>query len=110
MWLCFNDAFVSLVEDDVDPTYLKVRSRRRDHLVNLFPEHAERIEQDVGTDYKYRLYLLKDYVAEVVSKRVRAIDYPNFKDSVKNHELHELYADFWHLHYAYQVGYYQSQL
>jgi hypothetical protein len=31
-----------------------------------------------------------------------AIDYTNFKNSVQDDQLHDLYSDFWTLHYRYQ--------
>jgi hypothetical protein len=100
MWLCFNDAFVSAVAGD--DNLLKVRARRKDHLINLFPDLEDKIVQTKNTDYKYRVFITRERLAEVVSKRIMDIDYGNFKASVKDWGLHNLYADFWELHYLYQ--------
>jgi len=100
MWICFNDAFVSAVQDYNDPNRLCIRSRKREHLQRLFP-HAEIIEVP-NSDYACRIFVSKTEFAEVVTRRVEKIDYPNFKNSVRDRGLHDLYASFWHLHYRYQ--------
>src|SRR5262245_796133 len=100
MWICFNDAFVSAVADPKKPGTLKVRARKRDHLERLFP-HAE-IHESTETDYRYRVFVRKRDFACLLVERAMDIDYGNFKDSVKDKGLHDLYAGFWHDHYAYQ--------
>ena len=98
MWICFNDGFVSAVEDKNNPTMLKVRARCREHLEFLkLPVH-----ESSNSDYRYRCFVDKNVFAEAVRLRVADISYPNFKDSVKDEGLHDLYADFWSLHYNFQ--------
>jgi len=100
MWICFNDAFVSAVHNRNDPDRLCVRARRRKHLERLFPDADIIMTPDA--DYGCRVFTSKTAFAEVVTKRVREIRYDNFKDSVKEAPLHDLYEIFWHLHYRYQ--------
>lgn len=101
MWLCFNDGFVSAVEDENDDDRLVVRARRKQDIKNIFPN--ETVYENVGTDYKYRVYCSKKDFAKIVSDRIKKeIDYTNFKNSVVDNDRHQLYADFWSLHYAYQ--------
>jgi hypothetical protein len=38
----------------------------------------------------------------VLANRVETIDYGNFKDSVSDPKLHNLYEHFWFLHRRYQ--------
>jgi hypothetical protein len=100
MWVCLNNAFVSAVESEVNPDILKVRARKREHLATLFP--GKKIYSSKDTDYAFRVFVARKAFAKLVADKVREIDYTNFKDSVKDDELHDLYADFWTLHYKYQ--------
>jgi hypothetical protein len=38
----------------------------------------------------------------VLGDRIEQIDYTNFKNSVKGHDLHNMYLDFWSRHRRYQ--------
>lgn len=100
MWICFNDGFVSAVQHREDPGTLMVRARRKEILDSLFPG----VDIVVGgsTDYRYRVVVTKAEFAAVVSDRISDISYPNFKDSVDDPELHELYHRFWERHLSYQ--------
>ena len=100
MWICFNDGFVSAVSAGGD--MLKVRARRKEHLISIFPNLKDEIVETKHTDYKYRVFIKRDEFADIVSDRIKKIYYDNFKSSVMDDELHDLYADFWSLHYQYQ--------
>jgi hypothetical protein len=100
MWICCNDSFVSAVQDYHDPNRLCVRARKREHLQRLFP-NAEIIKVP-NTDYACRVFVSKKEFADLVTQRIEEIDYPNFKDSVQEPGLHDLYASFWQLHYRFQ--------
>lgn len=102
MWICFNDAFVSVVASDKDPKVLMVRARAHDHLTNLFGTHKIHVTPD--NDYRYRVYCDKGTWQNIVDARIQNIDYTNFKNSVKNKKLHDLYLEFWFLHMIYQDG------
>jgi hypothetical protein len=69
-------------------------------LKRLFPD-AQIIEIP-NRDYACRVFVTKQEFAELLNRRVGGIDYPNFKNSVRDHGLHNLYADFWELHWSYQ--------
>ena len=100
MWFCFNDGFVSVVEDTRGISELVVRARRKEILEKIFPE-KEIVELTVS-DYKYRAYCTKDEWSKIVVDRIQNIDYSNFKNSVKDNELHQMYNNFWFIHYNYQ--------
>jgi hypothetical protein len=102
VWICFNDAFVSAVADPTMPGMLKVRARKREHLEKLFP--GVKIQGSARTDYGWRVIVPKREFITLVTERIRGIEYDNFKDSVLDERLHELYADFWTLHWEYQHG------
>lgn len=101
MWICFNDAFVSIVEyqnadADVGMSKLLVRARRREHLVAfLGVEFATQITVTPDRDYRFRAVVSRSLVAMILSKRAWEIDYGNFKDSVEDADLHRMYALWW---------------
>ena len=103
MWICFNDGFISAVQNRSDKSGLVVRARRKEILQALFPG-KEVIKGDPSGfyDYLYRVFVGKDELATGVSERIDEVGYPNFKDSVKERDLKGLYHAFWELHHDYQ--------
>lgn len=93
MWICLNDAFFSIVASDRDPEVLNVRARRRGDIEAHFP--GQEVLAWKGRDYPFRAFVPRHVVAEILASQVRAITYPNFKDSVGDPRLHEVYADVW---------------
>lgn len=102
MWVCLNDGFFSIVRDTSRPDGLLVRCRDGRHLERAFPGRV--IEFTPKADYGWRTHLPRSSVANFLQERVLGIDYPNFKASVSDQRLHDLYADFWELHWEYQRG------
>jgi hypothetical protein len=100
MWICMDSSFVSAVQDRDDPEGLVIRARSKKHLTRLFPGKAIAITPEA--DYVARVFVTKVEFAAVVSQRIEAISYDNFKNSVRNHRLHQLYTEFWGLHWRYQ--------
>jgi len=101
MWLCFNDGFLSVVADKDNPTRLLVRARRKQDLLNAVGKETEILETPDG-DYRWRTFIGRADFKAIVGRRIDKIDYTNFKNSVKGHDLHELYLDFWTRHRRYQ--------
>ena len=102
MWICLNDAFLSIIQPKpgdaaaagVDPkTHLLVRARRRGDIESLFPR-AKVIELD-GRDYQFRAYLPRKQVGDALASRVGQIEYTNFKGSVRSRPLHDAYMAVW---------------
>lgn len=102
MWVCFNNAFVSAVQDRDNPDGLVVRARRKKHLEVIFPDRE--IIGMTGSDYKWRICVKKEEFAEIVRKSIMGIDYDNFKNSVKDKALHDMYLDVWSAGYHMQMG------
>jgi hypothetical protein len=101
LWLCFNNAFVSVTRDDNNPARVMVRARNPDHLKALLgPEVNIRVTPD--SDYHYRTFVDRKVWADLVSRHIMDIDYGNFKASVVDTDLHDMYIDFWNAHYEYQ--------
>ena len=97
MWICLNDGFLSIVQDRANRGHLLVRARKREHLRG-FLGSEEGIAHTPTRDYAYRISLPKEAVAELLSKRIWAIEYDNFKNSVGNDELHDMYENWWNDH------------
>lgn len=95
MWICLNDGFLSAVEHKDAPDRLMVRARKRGHLVAVFGKDAKIIKSPPGSDYAYRISVSKKDFAEIITNRIMNLDYPNFKDSVKDNRLHNMYARWW---------------
>lgn len=100
MWICFNDGFISVVNDTRRIDELVVRSRRKNILEKLFPNN-EIVTLNIS-DYKYRTYCSRKEMVAIISDRIMNIDYNNFKNSVDDDELHNLYSNMWTQHYRYQ--------
>lgn len=103
MWLCFNDAFLSVVQLDQDPKVLMVRARSHKHLQNVFG-NVHKIHITPENDYRYRIYINRQELMSILEARVWNLNYSNFKDSVQENKLHNMYTEFWYLHKIYQDG------
>lgn len=95
MWICLNDAFLSIVKNRNDDETLLVRARNPAHLLHVFPDCS--IWSDEKADYPFRAYIERDEVAKIIGQRLMDIEYPNFKDSVKEHNLLSAYHKVWEI-------------
>ena len=93
MWLCLNNAFLSIVDKDCAPDELLVRARRDGDIERVFPK-AE-VEVTLGNDYRCRARIKRADVAAAIAQRVMNIDYSNFKGSTKDKLLHDAYMGVW---------------
>lgn len=93
MWVMFSDCFLSIVSKDCGPDELLVRARREGDIERVFPE-AE-VRRDTKADYLFRAAIPRQAVALAIAQRVDDIDYPNFKDSVTDGDLHRAYMAVW---------------
>lgn len=93
MWICLNDAFLSVVSEPSDSNLLKVRARMREHLEAAFP--GVPIITTTNSDYAHRVIVTREKVAKLLLDRVGNINYPNFKNSVADNDLHDAYLDMW---------------
>ena len=93
MWIQFNNAFLSIVENRENTTELLVRARVKGDIEKVFPE-ADVFENN-NADYKYRAFISKAIVAEKIMLKVTEINYDNFKNSVKEIERKKVYGNIW---------------
>ena len=102
MWICLNDAFFSIVQSDKEPEKLSVRARRKGDLERYWPSAT--VVELPNRDYAYRAFIPREQVASVISGALAQIDYPNFKNSVRDPALHQAYARVWGTLYDLQAG------
>ena len=103
MWLCLNNAFVSVVRDTEDPTgkTLLVRARKRAHLVRLLGRGVT-ITETPKRDYRWRASVPRDVMSRIMDWHCQNIDYDNFKNSVGEKDLHDMYSTWWGDHHRLQ--------
>lgn len=94
MWICLNNAFLSIVSNPADATTLLVRARRKGDIEAVFGPHVEVVTLP-KRDYQFRAVLPRDVVATAVGEALKAIEYPNFKGSVEDGALHDAYMKVW---------------
>jgi hypothetical protein len=97
MWICLNNAFFSIVSpsDRLDVDNLVVRARRPGDIERIFPGYKAEILD--GRDYQFRALIPRKLVGPAIATLITSITYTNFKNSVRDHDLHRAYADFWHV-------------
>ena len=115
MWIATNRGFLSIVTADrarlpapekkalaAAPKVLCVRARKAAHLRALFP--GKTVHQFANRDYPARIFIANTELAMLLADEVLTIDYPNFKNSVKDAELHDAYMGVWSVMHRYQMG------
>jgi hypothetical protein len=92
MWIFTNNAFISVVKDR-DSNQLLVRARHPDHICNVIPKAIVFTLDD--SDYKYRAFVDKREVIDMISVEIVEIDYDNFKASIKDRTFHDACLSVW---------------
>jgi hypothetical protein len=87
-----NDSFFSVVSSD-EPDKLQVRARNKAHLETVFPSHE--ITEWPNRDYRFRIFVDRAEVAQLIAQRLMSIDYTNFKNSVAEKPLAHAYSEVW---------------
>lgn len=104
MWLCTNYGFFSVVKiqeqfkntgDNTLEEQYSVRARDKSHLEKGFPN--KKIWEYPFSDYEYRVYCTPEEITSFISNEVETMNYTNFKNSVKNDNLHNFYLNIWEL-------------
>ena len=97
MWVCLNNAFLSIVEHRDNSSLLMVRARRWEDLLNTFPSEEHDIIVTPDADYPYRLILPRGEVRYWLYEAVDRISYPNFKASVpaSDPDRKKFYGQVW---------------
>ena len=90
MWIVLNKSFLSIVKNRNNNSELLVRARVKGDIEKVF-EDAD-IFEDENADYKYRSYISRENVANVISNELLKIDYDNFKSSVAKDDIDRSHA------------------
>lgn len=94
MWIVTSDSFLSVVHKDCQPDELLVRARREGDIEAVFPK--AKVKKTVGSDYLFRACIKRTEVAAVLSKRLQELQYDNFKNSIRDDQLHSACNKVWH--------------
>jgi len=94
MWIMLNDAFLSIVQKDCPVGSLLVRARRAKDIKRVFGKRVKIVRTE-GADYLFRAVVSRSEVVAALENEVEGIDYGNFKDSVRDTELHSAYLNVW---------------
>ena len=100
MWICLNTGFLSVIADK-DPAKLIVLARRKRDLLSTFGENFTIVET-TDRHYRWRVFIDRESFKAVVAGQIDAINYTNFRNSVKDKDLYEMYREFWLIHRQYQ--------
>jgi hypothetical protein len=99
MWICLTTGFLSVIADK-DPAKLIVLARRKRDLLNTFGQDAKIVET-MDRHYRWRVFVDRGNFKAIVAAQIDTIDYTNFRNSVKDKDLHEMYTEFWQIHRQY---------
>jgi hypothetical protein len=92
MWIMLNSGPVSVVAHNEKPSVLLVRARTREHLESALGSGlSDRVFELKSADYRFRAEVERAECADLTD----AIDYGNFKNSVKELGLKQQYLSIW---------------
>jgi hypothetical protein len=97
---------VSIVAHRQDRKVVVVRARAKEHLEAFFAgAHSEpEIIETQAADYRWRVYCTRDLARTMLTRAFDGINYPNFKNSVRDARLHRAYSRVWGVMRDYQDG------
>ena len=93
MWIFLNNSFLSIVQDKTKPGTLVVRARIKGDIERVFP--GANVKHTPDADYGFRTLVAREALAKGLVQKIQEIDYPNFKDSVKEGDRHDAYMSVW---------------
>jgi hypothetical protein len=100
MWVLTNQGWLSAVKHRTKENCLILRARNLQALSDHFP--ISEIKYTPKADYFWRTEISPEQFLQVLQVEVGCIDYPNFKNSVKDVNLSDAYHDTWYLGFEYQ--------
>jgi hypothetical protein len=101
MWIFLSDSFMSIVAHASDPGSLIVRARHEGDIERAFPELSATVDE--SSDYRYWAIIARERVAQRLSELAAAVDYPNFKNTVLDHDRRDAYMEIWSTMYKLQL-------
>lgn len=93
MWICLNNAFLSIVAHRTRPEFLLIRARLKGDIERVFPGAA--VSESAHNDYRFRTEVKRTDAARVFGAIVGGLRYDNFKHSVVEQDRHDAYVKAW---------------
>lgn len=93
MWIYLNDAMLSIVQNTGRQDQFLVRARFPGDIERCFPDAVTYETNDA--DYRFRAFIGKMTVAELVMNRLVEIGYDNFKSTVTDPRRRRWYGNTW---------------
>ena len=102
MWIHHPDYFLSIIDPHgaygggkgIGSDLLLVRARFKGDLERAFgDEIASCVEETPDRDYRFRAYVGRQCVAEVIGRALLTLDYKNVKGATHEPWRHDAYAD-----------------
>lgn len=107
MLIVANNSYLSVVQDQYDNTRFVVRARIKGDLENFFKDSKIDVIETENSDYRFRVFVDKDFFTSHVVKNINNIDYNNFKDSVEDPKRKSWYTQIWYTMYKAQEEEYE---
>ena len=93
--------FLSVVQHNALPDHFQIKSRVRDPLSELWPDHE--IEVIDRADYRFRITIEKSDALPALLKVMESVDYTSFKDACGHDSRYHLaLTKIWNIMYSYQ--------
>ncbi len=101
MWLFTIHGFLSVVQHNAMPDHFQIKSRVRDPLCELWPEHE--IEAIDWADYRFRITIEKSEAMPTLIEVMESVDYTSFKGACGHDSRYHLtLTKVWNIMYSYQ--------
>ena len=103
MWVFTTQGFLSVVQHNSMPDHFQIKSRVRDPLSALWPDHE--IEVIDWADYRYRITIHKEEALPVLIGVIQSIDYTGFKGACHGSpRYHDVLVWVWRIMHEYQAS------
>lgn len=93
MWVFLNNAFLSIVAHGQNEDLFCVRARFEGDIEAVFPEAD--VAETPRSDYRFSASISRHRVVERVAQITSEINYPSFKDSVRDPNRKDAYIQVW---------------
>jgi|TARA_B100001105_G_scaffold234419_1_gene208978 hypothetical protein len=101
MWIFTTYGFLSVVQHNALLDHFQIKSRVRDPLSELWPDHE--IEVIDWADYRFRITIEKSEALPTLIEVMGSVDYTSFKDACGcDSKYHLALTKIWNIMYSFQ--------
>ena len=101
MWVFTTHGFLSIVQHNAMPDHFQIKSRVRDPLSELWPDHV--IEVINWADYRFRINIKQSEALPALLELMASADYTSFKGACgHDSKYHLALTRIWNIMYSYQ--------